>query len=207
MSLRTFLVGTAAFFVIGAGSIEASTISFDYTYNPADVFINNNGDALCTGSTTANTVSSTDCESLAFTYTLAGYNSLTDVLSTGTLTLTFYDDNEPRPDRTGTLTETVNISLDGLLTGNSPLLITSGSTATTPFDSQFGVLAQLQDGALTILLSLPAVGEGNNDFFFAASQLVAEGTRTDPTLVPEPATLTLFGAGVAAAALRRRRRT
>lgn len=212
MSLRTFLVSTAAVLVIGVGSLEASTISFDYTFNPSDVFINNNGENLCNGFTATGTVSDTDCKSLAFTYSLAGYNPLTDGLSSGTLTLTFYDDNSPRPDLAGTLSETVNISLDGLLTGTSPVLITNGSTPGSPFDAQFDVLAQLQNGTLSILLSLPAGGVGNNDFYFATSRLVAEGTRTeqtqvpDLTQVPEPAALTLFGAGLVAAAIRRRRR-
>lgn len=206
MTLRTFLVGAVALFAFGAAPVEASPISFDYTFNPTDVLIDNTGDAVCTGTTTTNAVTNTHCQTLSFTYTLAGYNALTDTLSSGTLSLTFYDDNTPGPDRTGNLTETVNISLDGLLTSNSPLLITNGTTSGSPFDTQFDVLAQLQNGVLTVLLSLPSNAIGFNDFYFATSQLVAAGTRTDSTPVPEPAALLLFGAGLLASARKRLRK-
>jgi len=217
--MHTFLTGRflAAAVVttvcVGAlGSAEASTIPFDYTYDPANVLIDNTGDDLCTGSTTANTVSSLHCKALQFTYLLDGFDTATDDLTSGSLTLTFYDDNTPGPDNGGSLDETVNISLDGVLTGLSPVLITNGSTPGNPFSPPaFNVLAQLADGQLTILLSIPQQGEGSNDFYFASSRLTASADRneTQPqgpsTDLPEPATLLLFGAAAATLASQRRR--
>jgi hypothetical protein len=197
----------AAFFCVGAATAEASPLSYDYTFDPPDVLINNNG-SVCTGDTAANTVSSTDCKSLEFTYTLQGYDASTDALAGGTLSLTFYDDNTPGPDQTGNHDETVNIALDGVLTSNSPLLITNGSTSGSPFSASFNVLAELQNGALTIILSLPAGSEGNNDFYFATSRLTARGERDDSIQAPEPTSMLLFGTAAMGwiASSRRRRR-
>ena len=198
----------AAAVMTSAGRAEASPISFDYTFNPnPDVLINNNGD-VCSGDTATSIVSSTDCKSLEFTYTLSGFDPSIDTLASGMLTLTFYDDNSPGPDQTGNHSESVNISLDGVLTTNSPLLISNGSTSGSPFSPQFDVLAQLQNGALTVVLSLPSGSEGNNDFFFAGSRLIARGERDDVvTQAPEPVSLLLFGTAlVGLATLGRRRR-
>ena len=162
------LGATTAITALSITNAQASPIEFDYTFNPTDVLMNNTGN-VCTGNTAANTVSSTDCVSLQFSFTLIGYAAATDTLASGSLELVFYDDNTPGPDTSGTHQERVNISLDGALTSNSPLLISTGSTSASPFSTSFDVLAQLQDGALTVLLT-PSALTGNNDFFFASSR-------------------------------------
>jgi len=201
------LVATAV--IASGGRAEASIISIDSTFNPdPDVLINNNGN-ICTGDTTTSAVSSTDCKSLEFTYTIAGFNPATDSMDSGTLTLTFYDDNTPGPDQGGNHSESVNISLDGVLNGESPLLITNGTTSGSPFSHPFDVLAELQNGVLTVVLSLPTGSEGNNDFYFAESRLVARGQTGTSVQTPEPTALFLFGTalfGLAAHGRRRNRR-
>ena len=209
------LAATAMLGAFALTSAEASPISFDYTFNPTDVYMDNLGDALCSGDTTLGTVSSTNCQALEFTYVLEGFNPSTDTLASGSLTLTFYDDTDPGPGPGGSHEESVNISLDGVLTGTSPITVTQGSSSGSPFSPPaFNVVAQLADGDLTIRLALPSDGFGNNDFFFASSQLMARGVREHieeegpaPADLPEPASTALFGmaAAVAAAARRRRR--
>ena len=183
---------------------EASPISYDYTFNPEDVYMDNLGDALCTGNTATGAVSNGTCQALEFTFVLEGFTASTDTLASGSLTLTFYDDTDPGPGPGGSHDESVNISLDGVLTGGSPLTVTQGSSSGSPFSPPaFNVVAELADGELTVRLALPSEGIGNNDFFFATSRLTARGEREDveeeepPTELPEPAGLLLFGMAAA----------
>jgi PEP-CTERM motif len=199
----TGLAALGVFCLLTVSQAEATPISYDYTYNPTDVYINN-ANVACTGDTATNSVSALSCETLQFTFVLAGHDSSTDTLASATLTLTFFDDTDPGPGVGGSHTESVNISLDGVLTSDSPVLITNGSTS---FSRGFDVLLELGNGELTVLLGLPASAQGNNDFYFASSRLVAQGNRADQTgSVPEPATVLLVGLAAAGAATRRLRR-
>jgi hypothetical protein len=218
--MRLFKRHTAAAFAaaaivgFGGGAAEAAPISYDITYDPTDVLMDNVGTA-CTGNVLAGTTSAGSCQTLQFIFdlatTVAGFDASTDALASGSLTLTFRDDTDPGPGVGGSHLESVNISLDGLLTSGSPLAIPNGSAGSS---TNFDVLAQLSDGQLTVLLGLPTEGIGNNDFYFASSRLIARGERTEvqeedppPTGgVPEPASLLLFGLAATAAALRSRRR-
>jgi len=211
------ITATGAFCLMAAGNAEAAPIpiSYDYTFDPiVDVLMDNNAVA-CTGNTTTNAVSGATCQSLEFTYVLAGFNPATDTLTSASLTLTFYDDSDPGPPGgPDSHNESVNISLDGVLTGGA-VTVTSGSTAGSPFSPPaFNVVAQLSDGQLTVLLALPSGAQGNNDFYFASSRLTADGERElnggdeDPPTVPspEPASLLLFGMAAAGFAARQGRR-
>ena len=211
MKLRTHLAVAAMLLTFGFASAEASPISFDYNFEPAaDVLINVNG-GVCSGNTATGAVTGQEhhsCESLAFAYLLDGYNPAIDTLTSASLTLTFYDDNTPGPDVTG-FAETVNITLDGALSSNSPVQVATGSGSGNPFlTPAFDVTALLQsDGQLTVFLSRPGNGGGNNDFYFANARLLADGVRDEAELsVPEPVTLGLLGAGLVAVTVRRRRR-
>ena len=146
------------------------------------------------------------CLSLAYSYTIPGFNPATDTLTSASLTLQFYDDTAKGDPGTNGQPETVDITLDGLLVGDE-VTITDVSLASGPFSPSFDVRAKLADnGTLNIFLELGDNNAGNNDFFFAASRLVATGETggtTPPSSAPEPATLALFGFA-AAVGLRRR---
>lgn len=205
-------ISTGAVLCLSAlGSAEAAPISYDINYDPADVLLKNNGVA-CTGTVASNTASGTTCQSLQFVFDLGntalGFNAATDTLASGSVTFTFYDDNTPGPDASGTHTETVDISLDGILIADD-FNVGNGFTSLSPnTTSPFNVLANLSDGQLTVLLALAPVN-GNNDFYFASSRLIARGERADtppPTSSsPEPASVLLFGTAAVGLAVRRRR--
>ena len=203
-------IAAAAILGFGSGAAEAAPISWDITYDPTDDVLMDNVTTACTGNTVTGSVSATSCQSLEFTFLLDGFNASTDSLASGSLSLSFRDDSDPGPGAGGSHDEWVNISLDGLLTSGSPLLIPNGSLG---FSTSVNVLAQLGDGQLTVLLSLPSESLGNNDFYFISSRLTARGERSEsqeedppPTGgVPEPASLLLFGmAGLAARRVVRR---
>lgn len=214
MSLRASVVAAAVMTLTGVASSDAATIGYDILFDPADVLIVNNG-GDCLGTVTPSTVTGLEhggCSSLTFTYTLSGFDPLTDTLSSGVLSLSLYDDNDPGPDEDGNHEEAVNITLDGTLLSGSPVLITNGSTAGDPFSPSYTVVAALSDGTLTVLLTLPDGGLGNNDFFFASSRLVVAGERSEEsaeetpsgTQIPEPGAFALLTTAMGAFILRRR---
>jgi hypothetical protein len=206
---HTVAAVAAAIVAFGGGTAEAAPIAWDETFNPPDVLFNSGSTTDCTGSVAADTVSNTTCRSLAFVYTLDGFDTATDALVSGSVTLFFYDDAAGSGDSTGQ-PEVVNIVFDGATPGTSLTITTGGALYASP---ALDVTAALSDGSLTVLLSRGSTNP-NNDFYFASARLIADGTRTDaqeedppPTGgVPEPASLLLFGMAATAAALRSRRR-
>ena len=201
---KQIVVVVAACAVLGVTGAEATPLSLSDTFDPSDVYFNRNGGACAgtnSGSDTVSGAVSGACDSLSFTHLLTGYDASTDVLTSGTLELTFYD-NADAP------SEKFDYTFDLLAGGN--ISIVSGSTSGAPTLFSVNVLSEILDGALNVVVSRGTNG-ANNNFYFAQSQLMAAGTRgpitpdpedQDPTAVPEPAALLLFGIGLAGAARR-----
>ena len=212
--MRLFKRHTAAAFAAAAlvgfsgGAAEAAPISWNINYDPSDVLMEA-GAAACTGNVLANTSSGDECASLQFVYTLDPFNAGTDTITSGSVTLFFYDDAAGAGDSTGR-PESVSIVFDGATPGTILPIPTGGALYSSP---ALNVTAALGDGLLTVLLGIGGTNAGN-DSYFASARLIADGERTEvqeevppPTGgVPEPASLLLFGMAATAAALRSRRR-
>jgi hypothetical protein len=193
------LLGCLAICLLVPATARASLITFSDVYDPLDVFFSGQSGTSCTGTDgVVDTTSATTCESLTWTQKLPGYNSSTDSLTGGTLTLTAYNDS------------TDNNQAFDLLIDLLPFTrtITDGSTLLAPDKFAFTILSQLVDGGVDVTLTS---SNGNHNFYFAQSLLEASGVRVtgggpggvfSPTLdtvavaTPEPATLLLVGFGL-----------
>jgi hypothetical protein len=196
----------ASFLLIASSRAMAGPVSFVDTFDPPDVFFSQNGSVACHGNNGVNdTVTATiGCHSLDWTHSLIplGFNPATDTLTSGTLSLTFYDDDDSPA-------ETFDVVFDSLTASDQ--LITSGTTAGAPFQISYDALSQLSDGILSVTVTNP--NNGNHDFYFAKAVLTASGTRIsgEPEVpasvpVPEPGTMTLLGVSLIAFGYRRMRK-
>ena len=102
--LRTAIL-VAILCAMNVSPAESSSLNFADIFNPSDVFLSNQGSGgqTCAGTngvTDTTNATSNGCGTLIWRHTiLPSYNPLTDTLTSGTLTLTFYDDGDS-PDET-----------------------------------------------------------------------------------------------------------
>ena len=192
------LLACLAMCLLPSASARASLITFSDVFDPLDVFFSGQSGTSCTGTDGAvDSTSDATCESLTWSQKLPGYNSSTDFLTSGTLTLTAYNDS------------TDNNQAFDLLIDLLPFTrtITDGSTLGAPDKFGFTILSQLIDGGVDVTLTS---ANGNHTFYFAESLLEASAERLtagggpggSPTVdsvaiaTPEPATLLLVGIGL-----------
>jgi hypothetical protein len=204
--MKSVLLVAIAALALGT-SAQASTITYTSTFDPDDVLFNNSGGS-CSGVNSedplvADTVSGTvsgACSDLSYGHLLVGFSAPPDFLTSATLRLYFADDDDPSNTNSSGNPESVDITLNPL---GSPFAI--GEVALNNASNtilQYSVFSQiLADGSLSVFLQLGQQGSGQNDFLLDRSELI--GVWRD---VPEPASLMLFGGGLAAAATRIRRR-
>ena len=190
---------------------RAATIDYTSVFDPDDVLFDVSGGS-CTGTnyedSTTDTVSGFSggmCNDLSYDHTLVGYTAGLNTLVSAQLRLFVYDDNDPSNPHSSGNPESIIITLDPSL--STQLVVGEvGLNNNTSTTLTYSVFSQVEDdGSLTVKLAVGTQGAGQNDFYFAKSELF--GQWEDFILIPEPASLLLFGGGLASLAACARRRT
>jgi hypothetical protein len=180
---------------------HASTI-YVSTFDPTDVLFDVSG-ASCTATYSPDATSSSTCADLTYGHTLVGYNPGTDTLVSAGLDLYFLDDSDPSNPNSNGNPESVHIELDNCIYTAcvGDVALNNGGSTTVSYN----VFSEVQaDGSLGVFLAVGSQGSGQNDFYFAKSILTGEWDG-DIELIPEPASLLLYGSGFGLIAARARR--
>jgi hypothetical protein len=208
----TLLFATAIALAGTAGSAHAATIT--NIFDPTDVLFpadpgtvsapactGTNPDNTATGDTTDAT--STGCSQLDFDHDISGQYPIPPGLLSGSLTLWFYNATDPGQ---GNPQEVV-INIDFGAQTQTFSIANSADINNQVNTGGYDVLGQLTNdgGVLHVTLTVGQQGSGQADFYFAKSILTA--TYPDNETAPEPASLLLFGSGLAGLGYKFRRKS
>jgi hypothetical protein len=198
--LGSFAIALAATLGVSVPA-AASTIVYQDTFDPADVFLSAASAVACTGTNgLVDTVApggtpATPCLSLWYSHQLTGFDEF-DVLDSATFTIYFRDDA-------------------GQADGSEKFTVSGDGTAFWAAEEPGGGGNTVQYGPLSVMAQVLAddylnilVTANTGDLYFMSSTLDAswtEGFDDDVVATPEPASLLLFGAGAIAIASRIRK--
>ncbi len=197
--MKKYLVVLFGLGLVFAAVGSAQAVTFVDVFNPVDFLMTTSAAADDSYSYSHSVVSSLDALHSG-TY---GFNSSTDAITSATLALNLYDDGG-----SGDGSEKTDVWV-GLTLGSLTQIEFNQNIMSIP--ASYNVLLYVTSaGTLEVKID-PTSG----DFYFGSSTLTVMANRTEPDpnepsdgdgVIPEPATVALFGLGLAGAVIRRRRR-
>lgn len=192
--LLAYIAGTV--FLLTATSVTATVMVFIDKVDPnPDQFIsysNGQGGNNQSYSFTHSIIADQDGAGGSYWGGIYGYNSLTDIISSTLIELTFKDETND------TALESVQLIFDAQSYGTQTIT-SGGSTYTATISNGWGAL--LNDGILNVTLqnadATSGPQDGRSDFIFLDSTLTVDVNRNTqqasaPAQVPEPNTLALI---------------